>query len=317
MLSIVMYHYVREIENSEYPGIKGLELEKFRKQIDFFTKNHHVVRMEDVLADVLGERKLPENAMLLTFDDGYLDHYKNVYPILKENKIQGSFFMASKVLQKDQALDTNKIHYILASRDTEDIIPVLNDKLDILRQEGYQIEDNETLMKTLGHANRWDSAETIFIKRLLQTYLPEQLRNRVTGEMFDEIVGIPESQFVKKIYLTMNQIQEMKDGGMFFGLHSRDHSWLNQIPLEQAKEEIQSCKQFFSNVIDPNCWVMNFPFGGYSDELIDYIKGEGCALGLSVEARMATLAQKELYTLPRFDTNDFPPVSERYKELSN
>ena len=41
--------------------------------------------------------------MFLTFDDGYLDHYKYVYPILK-NKISGSFYVPSKILQKGYIL---------------------------------------------------------------------------------------------------------------------------------------------------------------------------------------------------------------------
>ena len=33
---IVAYHYVRPIKNSQYPEIKGLELEEFKKQIEYF-----------------------------------------------------------------------------------------------------------------------------------------------------------------------------------------------------------------------------------------------------------------------------------------
>ena len=35
---IVMYHYVREIKNSKYPKLKGLEFKKFKDQINFFKK---------------------------------------------------------------------------------------------------------------------------------------------------------------------------------------------------------------------------------------------------------------------------------------
>ena len=38
-LSIVMYHYVRPIKESKFPGIKGLELDGFKRQLDYFTDN--------------------------------------------------------------------------------------------------------------------------------------------------------------------------------------------------------------------------------------------------------------------------------------
>ena len=38
-INIVMYHYVRPIKGSNHPNIKGLELENFKKQINYFLKN--------------------------------------------------------------------------------------------------------------------------------------------------------------------------------------------------------------------------------------------------------------------------------------
>ena len=35
-VTVVMYHYVRDLKNSRYPNIKGLDIEKFKKQIKFF-----------------------------------------------------------------------------------------------------------------------------------------------------------------------------------------------------------------------------------------------------------------------------------------
>lgn len=53
-LSIVMYHYVRPIKDSSYPGIKGLEFDLFKEQIAFFRDNFHVITMEEVIAVLSG-----------------------------------------------------------------------------------------------------------------------------------------------------------------------------------------------------------------------------------------------------------------------
>ena len=92
-LTIVMYHYTRDLVHSRYPGIKGLDVDLFRQQIAFFKERFSVVAMEQVLDCVERKYALPDNALLLTFDDGYIDNYTFAFPILEENHMQGSFFI--------------------------------------------------------------------------------------------------------------------------------------------------------------------------------------------------------------------------------
>lgn len=75
-LTIVMYHYVRPIVGSKYPGIKGLEVEAFKRQLDFLEEHYSIVSSEQVLDAISKNSLLPSNACWLTFDDGYKDHYK-------------------------------------------------------------------------------------------------------------------------------------------------------------------------------------------------------------------------------------------------
>ena len=58
-LTIIMYHYVRPIIGSKFPGIKGLELDGFKRQLDYLTKNFNVVNTEQVINGVKGA-KLPK-----------------------------------------------------------------------------------------------------------------------------------------------------------------------------------------------------------------------------------------------------------------
>ncbi len=83
-LYISMYHYTRNLRHSRYPEIKGLDISLFRQQIDFMKNNFNVVNMEQVMDAVAGKSKLPDNALLLTFDDGYIDNYTYTFPILEE-----------------------------------------------------------------------------------------------------------------------------------------------------------------------------------------------------------------------------------------
>ena len=92
MLDIVMYHYVRPLIGSRYPKIKGLEVDSFKRQIEFFAANRTVVSTLDVLNAVKGEFKLPKGAVWLTFDDGYKDHIEYVAPLLEKFGFDAAFF---------------------------------------------------------------------------------------------------------------------------------------------------------------------------------------------------------------------------------
>ena len=115
-VTIVMYHFVRDLKHSRFPEIKGLSTDKFKEQIDYIKKHYTPIKIEDLIeVRHNGHRDLPRNAILLTFDDGYIDHFNNVFPILDENKIQGSFFPPAKAITQKKVLDVNKIHFVLAT----------------------------------------------------------------------------------------------------------------------------------------------------------------------------------------------------------
>ena len=318
-LYISMYHYTRDLINSRYPEIKGLDYPLFEKQLQFFKDNFNVIKMEELIDALKNGSDLPENALLLTFDDGYIDNYTVALPLLKKYGFQGSFFIPAKTFCENKILDVNKIHFILAVVPNRNEMDVLYDDLlkqiDIYREAGHQIPDTDELIDKYAMANRFDDARTVFCKRVLQTALPEMIRNEISDYLFNKYVGIKESSFAKELYLNREQIALMKENGMFIGIHGYDHYWLGNLEEEKMKRDIDKALEEMSDYIDENCWVMNYPYGSYNEEVIKYIESKGCVLALTSEVRAADLSKDNRYTIPRFDCNDFPPKSEKYKEF--
>lgn len=164
-------------------------------------------------------------------------------------------------------------------------------------------------------ANRFDKKETVYIKRILQTVLPECLRNKIASELFEEIVGIEEEKFAKELYMSKEQIKLLKNSGMYIGLHGYDHYWLNNLKSDELEQDLNQSLESMNGIIDENCWVMNYPYGAYNDNVIENIKSKGCKLGFSTEVRVGRLDKDNIFALPRLDTNDFPPKSEQYLKL--
>ena len=150
---------------------------------------------------------------------------------------------------------------------------------------------------------------------MLQTALPEKLRNIISSNLFEKYVGVTEEQLAFELYMTEDQIRTMKRHGMFIGIHGYDHYWLANLPKEQMQKDISMALETLDEFIDRKHWVMNFPYGNYNQDVLDYIKTEGACVGLTTEVRVADLDQDAGLTLPRLDCNDFPPKSENYKNM--
>lgn len=319
-LSVVMYHYVRQIKDSRYPGIKGLELDSFIEQIKFLKRNYNVVSTEEVIASYNNNHSLPENAALLTFDDGYAEHFSHVYPILKKHKMQGSFYIPAKTVQENVLLDVNKIHFILASCSYPSLL-VKEIELQIkFYSEAYNLNEFKCYYQELAIANRFDPAEVIFVKRMLQHALPEKLRTIIADTLFAKFVSVDEAAFSKELYMDEIQIQHMVDDGMHVGSHGYDHYWWNKLDEKALDDEISGSLRFLDKVgVDMNNWTACYPYGSSSDSVVSTLKSKGCKLAFTTEVNTVDLNIDNPLLIPRLDTNDLPkqhkaPTNKWYKK---
>lgn len=310
-VSIIMYHYVRDLKHSRYPDIKGLDISLFYEQIEYLKKHYHFITMEMLIDSIENNSSLPDNSVLLTFDDGYSDHFKYVFPFLDKHKIQGSFFPPAKAITEHTVLDVNLIHFILASEnDKLKIIYEIKNELDKYRKD-YNLRSFSFYYDKLAQANRFDTADVIFIKRLLQVELEESLRNIITNNLFEKIVGIDEDSFSRELYMNIEQIQCMNRNGMHIGSHGYDHYWLGSLDRQKQKIEIEKALEFLTIVgSDKDNWTMCYPYGNYNETTIKLLKEYNCKLALTTEVNIADIQKHNKYTLPRLDTNDIPKDKE-------
>ena len=313
-VNIIMYHYVRSIAGSRYPGIKGLETGDFIKQLDFLKENgFSFIRMEELIASYQESYVLPEKAVLLTFDDAYRDHFTEVFPILHERGIQGSFFVPGEVVDRKVVLPVNKIHFILAvENDHHHLKEELLKMLDQHRGREFDIPENGDLLKEYEKPGKFDDPETVFVKKMLQFVLPERLRDMLLESLFDKIVDVPEKVLWDELYLKDYQIKAMKKSGMFFGAHGYHHYHLGEAGHDEMKEDIIKGLQVIDSCIDRDSWVMNYPYGSYNDDVLQVIRSLGAKLAITTKVGVNDTKKDDAFHICRLNTNDFPPKSDKY-----
>ena len=305
-INIIMYHYVREIQKSNYPNLKGLEFNDFKKQINYFCKNFNILSKSDLI-EIIQTKKIPKkSSIFLTFDDGYIDHYQYVFPYLSEKKITASFYPPTKTIENKIVLDVNKIHFILEKEQ--------NRKLILKEIDNYLLKEklkplSELNLSRINLKHRYDDRNTFLIKKLLQFFFPEKLREKIINYLFTKILNKDINEFSKELYMNKKQIKEMYNGKMDFGSHGVYHYWWQLLKKKEQEKEIINSRKFFENLgFNTNNFSVCFPYGSHNNDTISLLKKHNIKFALTTKVGGINKANlKNNFTFPRYDTNDISP----------
>ena len=303
-IHIVMYHYVRNIKKSKYPNLKGLEFSDFRKQIFYLKKNFNILSNNQFI-EILNSRKIPKKkSILLTFDDGYRDHFEYVFPFLKKQDVSAVFYPPIMCVRNKAVLDVNKIHFILAKEENRDKIL---DLIFLYVKKILNKNPQQIGIEKINLLSRYDDKKTILIKRLLQHHLPLPYRKKIVDKIFKHIVNYSEEEFSKILYMNKNNIQELYKNNFSIGSHGYNHFWWKKINKNEQEMEIKKSINYFKKikVFDKNFSVC-YPYGSYNLQTLNLLKKYKIKFALTTRVGSVNKKNiKKVYELPRFDTNDF------------
>jgi peptidoglycan/xylan/chitin deacetylase (PgdA/CDA1 family) len=301
-----MYHYVRPLGRSRYPAIKGRDLEQFIAQLDHFRRQYSIVSFDDVIGCMLEHGELPPNPLVLTFDDGLVDHYTYVTPTLADAGLTGAFFPSSSATLERQLLNVHRLHFILASgADPTDIGSLIDEYVLAHPEDCGYVEDYR---RRFALASRFDPADVVYVKRMLQTGMPANRRESLARDLFSRYVSRDELAFAEELYMTIEQLRLMRSVGMHIGSHGHAHDWLShQAETDQRADMARSLGMLERVGVDTSMgWTICYPYGDFDDTTVSVARSLGCIAGLTIESRTADLTRDDPLRIPRLDTNELP-----------
>ena len=92
--TILMYHILdtpREKREAKYCCLP----ERFTKQMAWITEACHPVSLDTLLAGLDGKTELPDNAVSVTFDDGFASTFEHGMPVLERYRIPAAMFIVA------------------------------------------------------------------------------------------------------------------------------------------------------------------------------------------------------------------------------
>ena len=305
---VAMYHYVRDTERTPFPALRALAIRDFEAQLDWIGAHHVVVSYETFERHVVERRPFEGTAALLTFDDGLVDHYVDVWPRLAARGWRGVFFVAgASCADRPSVLNVHKTHFLIATlgaaafadsvREAVAALPVEEGGGLAWRREVYRYDDDDVQVAT---------------KHLLNYELPYPTVDRLLRDLFAVHLG-DETDFARALYLQPAMIREMARAGMTFGFHTEHHRVLARLTRAQQEVELADGIRRVQALAGKGPVPFCYPYGHthtYTAETVSELGACGYPSAFTTLRRRAQPDTDSLFEIPRFDTRDLPPFEE-------
>ena len=316
-MKVIVYHRIEKSSiNSNYPNLIYFSLDNFRKQLDYLSKNYNLLNKKDFLNKINNKDKFSDKDIILTFDDGTIDHYKYVFPELKKRCICGIFYVPTYNLLYNKMLGVHSLHLLIGKYDSNTILKEIvqyikknnivkknnKDRYDYIYNNLNFKKDNSTLLKRLINSTRFININDkhTLMEHLLKKYLPN----------ID----------INSYYIQKEQIKEMNNNGMIIGNHSITHHYMSDLTYKEQKYEIEKSYEILETIIGKNnIRTFAYPYGlleSFTDETLDILNNTNTSFSFIYPGSIEEQNNKDIteggfndirkrQLLPRYDYSEF------------
>ena len=89
---VLSYHQVNDIDENTLT----IRTQDFEDQMRCLEESgYHAITPDEMLDAWENGTDLPENPVIITFDDGYVDNFKNVFPVLEKHHMKATIFLVT------------------------------------------------------------------------------------------------------------------------------------------------------------------------------------------------------------------------------
>lgn len=282
-LRILVYHGICDTQpwrfNSRY-----LSETQFEEHLKLISRFYNPVSLKDVVSGNLSVDKLN---VLLTFDDGLKNNFSHAFPLLKKYKIPAVFFVTGMASTAQPLL----------FNDIADIAPALA-SVEILA-EGELFRPKKVFLN-----ERFVSTKGVQLAQYFH-HASAGIRAAITQTLLD-ITPDTELHKHRLYYELMNEaeLKEISDHPDYeIGAHGFYHTDLSALNEKELNDELRSSLEYLKRVLGKDTPSIAFPYGNYSQAVIDACERHGFRYLFRTEKDMASGTEAMLFE--RFTVNPF------------
>src|SRR6185437_6340264 len=288
-LLVLAYHRVLQVEDPDsYPFDPELIIatpEEFAWQMRYLREHMQPVSLSEVVQHLDDGTALPRRAVAVTFDDGFVDTYRNAFPVLRELHMPATVFATTGYVDSPEPFWFELVAYLMMRippwsirvQDSAHAFP-LGPSLDVRRVSIHMLQE---ILKGLPDARR-----TNLIKEWSRSFA-----GRIDPAALE--LGRP---------LTWAQVSEMAAAGIEFGSHTVTHPNLTRLEEPSLLWELADSKSALERRLGHEIKTLAYPIGtrsAYDTRVMDYAKRAGFRLAVSYVAGVNWMRELERFELRR------------------
>jgi len=243
-LSILYYHHVLKISSPYHPD--EITVDAFDKQIKFLSTYFNILMLDDAI-NLLKKKKLPPRALVITFDDGYLDNVEVAAPLLKKYHCPATFFISTQGVE-DGYLWNDAIEQGIAQTTVNQISSsIMNEELALTSQPEKLLAYNKLInfLKFLSNNERTSKIESLLSElQISQTSMSRTMMNE-------------------------RELKELHQQGFEIAAHTHSHTILTTETNVDAKNELIENKTKLEKIVGENIRYLAYPNGLFERDFND------------------------------------------------
>lgn len=298
---VIFYHYLRAPAASDGAGIRALTIDEFSEQLDWLAARADIISYPAFADAVDHQRGFRRPSVLLTFDDGLVDHYDAAFAELKRREMTGVFFVNGDPLNETpQLVNVHRTHLLLDHLGPARLLAEVR-RLVTRDVRAGRVESADVY--------RYDGQPEQVVKRLLNYELPYAEVDCVLGELVAEHLG-DEREIARRFYLSRADVRDMAAAGMTFGYHTRQHRVLSRLDESAQAAELDGGVTLVQELTGQGGVPFCYPYGhrhtfdGRTTRLLDAL---GYDMAFTTGRQPAHPERDRRFEIPRFDTVDLSP----------
>jgi peptidoglycan/xylan/chitin deacetylase (PgdA/CDA1 family) len=260
MLAVLTYHRVAAPgeEPKLDPGLVSTTPWEFELQIRCLASTGRVVSIEELLAARRGQARLPPGAIAITVDDAYRDFAAHIWPAMQRHGLPVTLFVPTGYPDRpDRSFWWDRLHQALSATKR-------GDELDT----------------PVGRVSLRSPAD----RRQAFTALRDHLKTIEDAEarvVVDRLAAELDAPAAAHAVLGWDELRDLHGEGVTLAPHTRSHAFLDQVPLEQAREEIAGSRDDLIREVGSCPPVFSFPSGQHTEEVVELLAEEGFELAFT------------------------------------
>jgi peptidoglycan/xylan/chitin deacetylase (PgdA/CDA1 family) len=304
---ILMYHRVTDLPNDPY--LLAVRPKRFAEQMEVIRRHCIPIRLQE-LVDALHGGKVPNRAIVVTFDDGYADNLHHAKPLLERYEIPATVFVTAGHLATQREFWWDVIDRALLQPGT------LPSRLRlIINRTPYEWELGEESPYTVKNYQRhgdWhierpnDPTPRHRLFRVLYAAmagLPAGERQNVVDDLLSWAGAEPSARPTHRT-LTEDELVSFHEGGLVeIGGHTMTHPFLATLPAEDQHIEIHESKNVLEGILKHPVTSFAFPHGSSNAETDAIVRKDFvCACSSIADA---VWRDANCFQLPRLGVRDW------------